>query len=70
MKGSWDLKKALDCREEASSKPFKRNLATSLPTLTAIAIAIFDSVTVSIGLLTSGVLRVNFLVSAEVKSYR
>ena len=34
-----------------------------------MAMAIVDSVTVSMGLLTSGVLRVNFLVRAEVRSY-
>ena len=36
--------------------------------LTVIAMAMLDSVTVSIGLLTNGVLGVIFLVSAEVRS--
>lgn len=39
-----------------------------IPPCKAIAIAIFDSVTVSIGELTSGVLREIFLVSADVRS--
>ena len=38
--------------------------------LTAIAIAMEDSVTVSIGLLTNGVFRVSFFVKAEVRSWR
>ena len=42
--------------------------STVLIKLTAIAIAIFDSVTVSIGLLTSGVFSVSVLVRAEVRS--
>ena len=37
-------------------------------TLTAIAIAMEDSVTVSMGLLTNGVFRVSFFVKAEVRS--
>ena len=36
--------------------------------LTAIAMAMDDSVTVSIGLLTNGVFSVSFLVSADVRS--
>lgn len=43
-------------------------LETHLVLLTAIAIAICDSVTVSIGVDTRGDFKVIFLVSAEVKS--
>ena len=38
--------------------------------LTAIAIAMEDSVTVSMGLLTNGVFRVSFFVKADVRSWR